>query len=564
VSALLQLNLVGDRWLPVRRASGRIETIRPAEITSRIDTDPVVAIASPRPDFDRALIEFLIGLPAVARPPIDAADWSDTYRAPPSPDDLSAAFAPHTGAFSLDGDGPRFMQDHEDFDGDEVPIAQLLIDMPGSNTLRNNADHFVKRGQVAVLSRPAAAMLLFTLQTYAPSGGAGHRTSLRGGGPLTTLVAPGIGGGKPATLWQIVWANVPDRDAPAAPSPTIFPWLGPTRVSDGKDKVTTPQIVDPLQAFWGMPRRIRLNFTANPDRLACDLTGIVDEVIVATYRTRPWGTNYEGWVHPLSPYYRQKSADPQLFPVHGQPGGIGWRDYLGLVASNALGDEATRLPAACVRLFRERRGRRVAGGGAYRLIAFGYDMDNMKARGWTEAEMPLWIAPNEALQDALDRFARTLVAAADIVRGALKRTIRSALLGGDDDRGDWSRIDERFWSETEADFYRAIAAPSSSGSSSGGELTPIRHAEFFERLKAAAFRIFDEEVSTDTLAEADLRSVTDASGVVRIINPVVEARRSLRAVLSGYRKEGQTLFGILGLDPPEAVTAGRKRKGKRT
>lgn len=563
MSAIPPLNLVRDQWLPIRRASGRAEAISPAEITSGIEKDPVVAIASPRPDFDRALIEFLIGLLAVARPPIDTADWADLYHQPPSPDDLSAASAPYAGAFSLDGDGPRFMQDMEDFEGDEVPVSQLLIDMPGGNTLRNNADHFVKRGQVEVLSRSAAAMVLFTLQTYAPSGGAGHRTSLRGGGPLTTLVAPGTAGGKPTPLWQTIWSNVPDRDQPGSASMDIFPWLGPTRISAGKGKVTTPQMVDPLQAFWGMPRRIRLNFTHNADKRPCDLTGLVDDTIVAFYRTRPWGTNYEGWVHPLSPYYRQKPADPQLFPVHGQPGGIGWRDYLGLVASNGAGDSATRLPAACVRLFREKRGRRIDGGGANRLLAFGYDMDNMKARGWTEAEMPLWIAPNEALQDTLDRFARTLVAAADIVRGALKRTIRSALLGGDD-RGDWSRIDERFWSETEADFYQALGGSSLVDAAVGGGAPRIRIDGFFGRLKTVAFRIFDEEVSTDTLAEADLRSVTDASGVVRIVNPVVEARRSLRAVLSGYRKEGQTLFGILGLDPPEAVTAGRKRKGKRT
>jgi CRISPR system Cascade subunit CasA len=553
------LNLLFNPWLPIRRASGRAEAISPAEITGRIDQDPVVAIASPRPDFDRALIEFLIGLLAVARPPIDTADWADLYRRPPSPDDLSAAFAPYAGAFCLEGDGPRFMQGMDEFDGNEVPVSQLLIDMPGANTLRNNADHFVKRGQVAVLSRPAAAMLLFTLQTYAPSGGAGHRTSLRGGGPLTTLVAPGIAGNEPTTLWQTVWANVPDRDAPAAPSPALFPWLGPTRVSDGKDKVTTPQIVDPLQAFWGMPRRIRLDFTANADRRPCDLTGIVDEVTVATYRTRPWGTNYEGWVHPLSPYYRQQPADPQLFPVHGQPGGIGWRDYLGLVASNAAGDKATRLPAACVRLFREKRGTRI--GGACRLLAFGYDMDNMKARGWTEGEMPFWIAETAVLEAERDDLARALVAAADIVRGVLKRTIRSALLGGDD-RGDWSRIDERFWSETESDFHQALAAPPPPAP--GDEAAPIAHAGFFERLRTVAFHIFDEEVSTDTLADADLRSFTDPSGVVRIVNPVVEARRSLAAVLAGYRKEGQTLFGILNLDLPEAVVAGRKRKGKRT
>ena len=30
------------------------------------------------------------------------------------------------------------------------------------------------------------------------------------------------------------------------------------------------------------------------------------------------------------------------------------------------------------------------------FLAFGYDMDNMKARGWVEAEWPLWILDSES------------------------------------------------------------------------------------------------------------------------------------------------------------------------
>ena len=100
---------------------------------------------------------------------------------------LAERFAQVRDAFVLDGAGPRFMQDREELVGGVVPISGLLIDSPGANTIKNNVDLFVKRGRVTTLSRAAAAMSLFALQTFAPSGGAGHRTSLRGGGPLTTL-----------------------------------------------------------------------------------------------------------------------------------------------------------------------------------------------------------------------------------------------------------------------------------------------------------------------------------------------------------------------------------------
>jgi CRISPR type I-E-associated protein CasA/Cse1 len=94
-------------------------------------------------------------------------------------------------------------------------------------------------GGVETLSRTGAAIALHCLQTFAPAGGAGHRTSLRGGGPLTTLLAPGTDqNGRPVSLWRTVWLNVlPVEGENEDPPPRlnlarIFPWIAPTRVSD--------------------------------------------------------------------------------------------------------------------------------------------------------------------------------------------------------------------------------------------------------------------------------------------------------------------------------------------
>jgi hypothetical protein len=118
--------------------------------------------------------------PPAACPPANEEDWKAWWHHPPPPAELEATFAPLAAAFNLDGDGPRFLQDLEDFPGDSLPIERLLIDAPGENTVERNTDLLVKRDRVALLGRPAAAMALYTLQTFAPSGGAGHRTSLRG------------------------------------------------------------------------------------------------------------------------------------------------------------------------------------------------------------------------------------------------------------------------------------------------------------------------------------------------------------------------------------------------
>jgi CRISPR system Cascade subunit CasA len=244
-------NLLTDQWLPARRADGRVDVIRPAQVTSSIETNPVISIEWPRADFRMACIEFLIGLTATACPPADEEDgWIDGWESPPSPDTLADAFTPLTHAFDLDGPGPRFLQDFDELPGEPDSPETLLIEAPGANTRRNNTALLVKAGRVTRLSRPAAAMALFTLQCYAPSGGRGNLTSVRGGGPLTTLAVPPINHGP---LWKLIWANTPSgRGGPGLPTDLsrIFPWLAATRTAD-RFPATTPAEAHPLQVFWG-------------------------------------------------------------------------------------------------------------------------------------------------------------------------------------------------------------------------------------------------------------------------------------------------------------------------
>ncbi len=178
----MPLCLLTDPWLPVRRRSGTRDIVAPSGIAAT-EPDPVIALDWPRPDFRIAGLEFLTGLLALACPPRSTREWVRGYHAPPGADALTEAFAPLAHAFVLDGDGPRFMQERQDFTSGVNPAAALLIEAPGANTIKLNTDLLNKRGQVPALSRAAAAMALFTLQTYAPSGGAGNRVGLRGAAP---------------------------------------------------------------------------------------------------------------------------------------------------------------------------------------------------------------------------------------------------------------------------------------------------------------------------------------------------------------------------------------------
>ena len=270
------MNLITDLWIPVRLADGTRTTIRPSEITDR--SNPPVALDAPRADFNSALAQFLIGLLQTAFAPGDGDEWIHRLEEPPCVEMLDQAFGGHADAFVLNGEGPRFMQDLERFDqggtdkrkpAKKNSVASLLIDTPGDKTLKNNADHFIKRDRIEALCPACAATALFTLQINAPGGGAGHRTSLRGGGPLTTLVALDPEGSElPDTLWHNLWLNVLPRTVRLTGNPVltdpehIFPWLATTRTSNPKEGGldTTPEDAHPLQMYWAMPRRIRLDF----------------------------------------------------------------------------------------------------------------------------------------------------------------------------------------------------------------------------------------------------------------------------------------------------------------
>ncbi|MBN1225444.1 MAG: type I-E CRISPR-associated protein Cse1/CasA, partial [Deltaproteobacteria bacterium] len=342
------MNLINDRWIPIRRADGSTGKIAPWEITQGIHDEQkrIIAVASPRPDFDGALVQFLIGLLQTACTPETEDVWWEWRETPPRLEKLQKFFNHFAPSFELEGGAPRFMQDYQHTELTETSeIAALLIETPGANTLKDNKDHFIKRGKIKQLCPDCAATALFTLQLNAPSGGQGHRTGLRGGGPLTTLV---LG----ETLWETCWLNVlikpkyirQDIISANNEADQRFPWLSSKRT--GKD--TYPGDIHPDQQFWAMPRRILLVAEDLPQAEACDLCEQETSQIYRKFKTKNHGINYMGpYEHPLSPHYIKDNAPN---PVHPQPGGFGYRHWLGLV-ENSQGKTSERRPARVVNQF---------------------------------------------------------------------------------------------------------------------------------------------------------------------------------------------------------------------
>lgn len=541
------MNLLIDPWLPFRFADGSVCYRPPSALA-----DPnVLDLALPRADFQGAAWQFLIALLQTAMTPKNTDAWLDRYQTPPSVAELDNLLAPFASAFELDGDGPRFMQDLDPLDDvKEAPVAGLLIDSPGANGIKNNTDFFVKRGRVETACPECAALALYTMQINAPAGGAGIRVGLRGGGPLTTLILP-EDESKP--LWARLWPNVMPADAvgqpgqawraPKADDSDLFFWMADTRVSDKKGTEVLPEQVHPLHAFWSMPRRYRLLFDETPGE--CDLCGHEAKHPVRRLRAKKQGANYDGpWRHPLTPYRRLNPKKDGELPLSskGQPGGLGYRHWPGLVLEDEVGSGA--LPARVVthhlkkyELLEAAREDGEAFDALFkraRLWVFGYDMDNMKPRGWYSVAMPLVGVP-EGQQETLRGWAKRFVDLASDISWTLRNQLKRAWFKRPEDaKGDMSQIDAQFFEATQLAFFTALREMGEVLRGDGLsddtlELSPETYRQWYVSLKKEAMALFDAQAISGPLEGMKMQQ----------LDRITSARRYLRAYLNGNGKKVQ-------------------------
>ena len=549
----MPFDLRTESWIPWRRRRSGIVWGPISMLVDGLDgDDPVIAIAAPRPDFDGALSEFLIGMLSVALRAADEDAWRELWKQPPSPAVLQGALDALSDAFVLDAEqGPRFLQDFSPADladCDILAIDRLAMDSPGEQGVKLNKTLFVKPARFSQLSRPAAAMALITMQAYAPAGGQGNRTSMRGGGPLTTLADPRES--KPNAyadeqpLWELLWFNAETEEqarsrAQSGGEPTpanVFPWLGPTLTSDKQKPPVTPARAHSWQAYFGMPRRIELIFG---DAGRCAMTARDDTRLVIGYRMRNFGVEYSGWKHPLSPHYVSK--DGEWLSVHPQPGGLSWKDWPDMTL---LRSDGTREPAACV-IAASRRAVRL-GLGQLRLRAFGYDMDSMKARAWVTSMQPLLVVGRGATEslESLSLLASKLVEATSLASASLKYAIKASWFQRPDDAGaDPVAQRQQLWARTEARFFSSLETATQNG------LTVESVA--FER---QAFLAPLRDVTMALLEEA----APIMSAQVTAVRRHVSARYALSGTFKGHGKLGNDLFAALALEAPKPKSVAKK------
>jgi CRISPR system CASCADE complex protein casA len=515
------MNLVSDPWLPAQLKSGAARKISLADLAN----SDLVDINAPRPDFRGGIYQLLIGLLQLSMAPEDEDEWKELYQELPSHDDLAKAFSPYQNAFELEADGPAFMQDllllkTANLEPNQNSVRDLLIDAGSDSNL-----YFNKHKEDFALCESCFAQALFTLQINAPSGGRGVRTSLRGGGPITTLVVPvDESPEKPSTLWQKLWLNVLPKEAlndscsDIKKIGDVLPWMVATRTSDGSDGVeTTPESVHPLQAYWSMPRRIRIDTSSIDGHGNCSICAAKDVRTIRHYLTRHGGTNYTGnWLHPLTPYSLDSKGEKPPISIKGRQAGKGYREWLGMVLGN---DDHQPDAAKVTRHFNEKRSRK-EGRKGYRLWCFGYDMSNMKAMCWYDSTLPIHEVDISRRTTFIGRV-KAVLDSAEGMASELHRQVKAAWYRRPGDVGSEPAVFDSFWEETEPLFYKALnglldlyGSVSAQGGAKDeaaetGKLTDVYKA-WLNETRCVALQLFDHWVLSAPIEEQDMRRVVEA------------------------------------------------------
>jgi CRISPR system Cascade subunit CasA len=386
------------------------------------------------------------------------------------------------------------MQEFGGLDAEVRPAGSLFIDSGGEGgTL------MVREHRYAALDLPTAAMALFAMQTQAPAGGRGNLTSLRGGGPMISLVDPGQG------LWPLIWANVP-AGAPAAPD--VLPWMRKMQLSAEGRQYFPHQAWHPAEVMFGMPRRLWL--VADGDRV----TGVMQ---------RPAGVKYAGfWRHPLTPSYRTRPGEEPL-PVRPRAGHFGYRNWLGIAAK--MTEDSLRDRAPMVEGWEER-----SGGAPAQVIVAGWAMENMKARDFILSRAPL------VDLDAGRALCLTgMVEAAELLAVSLLGALAPVLAEGEAREA----AREAFFLRTRDDFEARLEELTTTGPARFEKLRDELVRGWLADMRRAALSIF-EALALPGLSDRPTEEQ----------QRIVSAHASLAAAFPGRTPQGKKAFGKLLLDPP--------------
>ena len=256
------MNLLEAHWIPVRERGGS-GVFRLLTYEELLCGDGRWQVSMPRDDLELACIQLLVCMTQVMFLPDDVGRLRERHATPLSPEDLADGIAPFRDWFHLDHPTQPFMQSRGVKAVEVTPIQKLLIGLPEGN----NHAFFNEVGEGLCGSGAIAAIALFNQASNCPSFGGGFKAGLRGGSPVTTLVAGG-------DLRETLWRNVLPRDRigtflsswqPGDPA-DVPTWVRP--IKDGE--TIQAQDIGLVRGLFWQPAKVELT---DSESGTCDMLG---------------------------------------------------------------------------------------------------------------------------------------------------------------------------------------------------------------------------------------------------------------------------------------------------
>lgn len=194
------MNLVEASWIPVRDHGGS-GVFRLLTYEELLCSNGEWQVNLPRDDLELACIQLLVCMTQVMFLPESGGQLRDWHAGPLAPEVFTDGAALCREWFDLDHPTQPFMQSRGVKAAETTPVQKLLIGLPEGN----NHAFFNEVGEVKRIGAAAAAIALFNQASNCPSFGGGFKAGLRGGSPVTTLVAG-------RHLRETLWRNVLPRE----------------------------------------------------------------------------------------------------------------------------------------------------------------------------------------------------------------------------------------------------------------------------------------------------------------------------------------------------------------
>lgn len=284
------MDLLHLAWIPVRADNG-VGPFRLLTYEELLCGEGHWAISLPRDDLELACIQLLSCITQIAFLPADDAELRAFITKRLDSQKFADRVAPFQDWFDLDHPTQPFMQTRGVASKEDTPIQKLLIGLPEGN----NHAFFNEVGEVKRLGPTVAAIALFNQAMNCPSFGGGFKGGLRGGAPVTTLVAG-------RDLRETIWRNVLTLPRIRKRFPDYKPgsdddvptWIRPIR---DKETIYTALNIPLARGLFWQPAHVEL--IKAEEEAPCDVLGGTPGAVYSGFRKEKFNFTVEGvWPHP--------------------------------------------------------------------------------------------------------------------------------------------------------------------------------------------------------------------------------------------------------------------------